>query len=67
MSPKVGHVASGQVKPYAIGHHRSGVANDVFNDVGTPGLVAYLTALGQQCGVMLLRHWALQRCLMSGP
>jgi hypothetical protein len=49
----------GQVKHYAIGHHRSGVTNDVFNDVGTPGLVACLTALGQQCVTILLRHWLL--------
>jgi hypothetical protein len=41
------------------GHHRSGVANDVFNSMGTPGLVTCLTALGQQCGVVLLHHWAL--------
>jgi hypothetical protein len=59
MSPKAQQVASRQVKSYAIGHHRSGVANDVFNGVGTLGLVACLTALGQQCGAMLLRRWSL--------
>jgi hypothetical protein len=52
-------VASGQVKPYAVGHHRPRVANDAFNDVGTSGLVICLTALGQQRGTMLLHHWAL--------
>jgi hypothetical protein len=47
MSPKARQEASGQVKPYVVGPHRPEVANDVFNDVGTPGLVAYLIALGQ--------------------
>jgi hypothetical protein len=47
MSPKARQVVSGQVKPYAVGPHRPGVANDVFNDVGTPGLVACLTTLGR--------------------
>jgi hypothetical protein len=67
MSPKAQQVASEQVKPYAAGHHRPGVANDVFNGVGTPGLVACLTAHCQQYGVELLRRWALYRCLASGP
>jgi hypothetical protein len=52
-SPKARHVASRQVKPYAIGHHRPGVANDIFNDVGMPSLVVCLTAHGQQY------RWAL--------
>jgi hypothetical protein len=52
-------VASGQVKPYTVGHYRPGVANDVFNGVGTPGLVTCHLALGQQCDVVLLRRWAL--------
>jgi hypothetical protein len=56
MSLKARQVALGQVKSYAVGHYRSGVANDVFNDVGTPGLVACLTAHGQQCGTVLLCH-----------
>jgi hypothetical protein len=47
MSPKTRQVASGQVKPYVVGHHRPGVVNDVFNGVGTSGLVACFTALGQ--------------------
>jgi hypothetical protein len=55
MSPKTRQVASGQVKSYAVGHHRPGVANDAFNDVGTSGLIACFTALGQQCGTVLLR------------
>jgi hypothetical protein len=59
VSPKARQVASGQIKPYVVGHHRPGVAYDAFNDVGTTGLVAFLTALGQQCDVVLLRHWAL--------
>jgi hypothetical protein len=49
-------VASGEVKPYVVGHHWPGVANDVFNGVGTPDLVACLTAHGQQCGVVQLRR-----------
>jgi hypothetical protein len=52
-SPKARQVASGQVKSYAVGHQRLGVANDVFNGVGMPGLVACHTALGWQCGAML--------------
>jgi hypothetical protein len=59
MSLKAWQVTSGQIKPYALGYHRSGVATNVFNCVGTPGLVACLTALGQHCGTMLLRHWSL--------
>jgi hypothetical protein len=55
-SLKARSVASGQVKPYAVGRHRPGVANDVFNGVGTPGLIVCLTALGQQCGAMLLHR-----------
>jgi hypothetical protein len=47
MSPKARQVTLGQLNPYVVGHHRSGVANDVFNGVGTPGLVVCLTALGQ--------------------
>jgi hypothetical protein len=57
-SPKTRQLISGQVKPYAIGHHWPGVANDVFNDVDTPSLIVCLTALGQ-CGAVLLRRWAL--------
>jgi hypothetical protein len=53
MSLKSRQVASGQGKPYAVGHHELGVANDVFNGVGTPGLVTCLTAHGQQCGTVL--------------
>jgi hypothetical protein len=49
-------VALEHVKPYDVGHHWAGVANDVFNDVGTSGLVACLTAHGQQYDVMLLRR-----------
>jgi hypothetical protein len=56
MSPKARQVALEQVKPYAIGLHQVGVANNVFNGVGTPGLVAYLTALDQQCGAVLLHR-----------
>jgi hypothetical protein len=56
MSHKARQVASGQVKPYVVGHYRPRVANNVFNDVGTLGLVANLTAHGQQCGDVLLRH-----------
>jgi hypothetical protein len=52
-------VTSGQVKPYAVGHHQSGVTNDVFNGVETLGLVAYLTALDQQCDTVLLHRWSL--------
>jgi hypothetical protein len=58
-SPKGRQVASGQVKPYSVGHHWSEVANDVFNGVGTSGFVVCLTTLGQQCGAVLLRRWAL--------
>jgi hypothetical protein len=58
-SSKARQLALGQVKAYAVGHHRSGVANDVFNDVGTSDLVACLTTHGQQCGAVLLRCWAL--------
>jgi hypothetical protein len=47
MSPKARQVASGQVKPYAVGTHWPGVVNDIFNSVGTPGLVTCFTALGQ--------------------
>jgi hypothetical protein len=47
MSPKARQVASGQVKLYVVGHHRPGVANDAFNDVGMTDLVACLTTLGQ--------------------
>jgi hypothetical protein len=47
MSHKAWQVASGQVKPYAVGPHRPGVANGVFNGAGTPGLVACLTAFDQ--------------------
>jgi hypothetical protein len=47
MSPKVRQVASGQVKPYAVWPHWPGVANDVFNGVGTPGPAAYLNVVGQ--------------------
>jgi hypothetical protein len=32
-------VAPGWLDPYIVGHYRLEVANDVFNDVGTPGLV----------------------------
>jgi hypothetical protein len=35
---------------------RLGVANDVFNGVGTPGLVACHPALGQWYDVVPLRH-----------
>jgi hypothetical protein len=59
MSPKTRQVASRQVKPYVVGHHWLGVVNDVFNDVGTLGLVACLTTHNQQCGAVLLHHWAL--------
>jgi hypothetical protein len=59
MSPKARQVALGQVKPYVVGHRRPGVANDLFNNVGMPGLVACLTTLGQQCGAVLLHCWAL--------
>jgi hypothetical protein len=55
-SAKARQVASGQIKPYVVGHHRPQVANDVFNDVGTPGLVACLTAHGQQGGAVLLHR-----------
>jgi hypothetical protein len=58
-SSKARQVASGQVKPYTVGHYRPGVANDVFNGVGTPGLVTCHLALGQQCDAVLLRRWAL--------
>jgi hypothetical protein len=47
------------VKPYAIGLKWLGVSNDVFNYVGTSGLVACHTALGQQCGAMLSSRLAL--------
>jgi hypothetical protein len=66
MSPKARQVTLGQLNPYVVGHHRSGVANDVFNGVETPGLVVCLTALGQQCGTVLLRRWSLQRRLAGG-
>jgi hypothetical protein len=33
-----------------------GVANDVFNNVGMPGLVAYHPAFGHRYGVVPLRH-----------
>jgi hypothetical protein len=46
-SPKARQVASEQVKPYAIGTHWPGVANDVFDGVGVPDLVACLTTLDQ--------------------
>jgi hypothetical protein len=58
-SPKGRQVASGQVKPYTVGHHWPAVANDVFNGVGMSGLVPYVIAHGQQYVAMLLRHWAL--------
>jgi hypothetical protein len=67
MSPKARHVALGQVKPYTIGRQWSGVAYDVFNGVGTSGLIACSIALGQQHGVVLLHRCALQWCLTSGP
>jgi hypothetical protein len=47
MSLKARQVASRQVKPYVVGHHRLGVANDVFKGVGTPDLVVYITAYRQ--------------------
>jgi hypothetical protein len=53
MSPKARQVALGQVGPYAIGHQRLGVANDFFNDMDTPGLVACHATLGQQCDTVL--------------
>jgi hypothetical protein len=59
MSSKVRQVASGQKKPYVVGHHRPEVVNYVFNGMGMPGHVACFTPHGQQCGTMLLRHWAL--------
>jgi hypothetical protein len=40
-------------------HYRAqwlGVANDVFNDMGTSGFVACHPALDHQYGVVLLRH-----------
>jgi multidrug transporter EmrE-like cation transporter len=49
----------GQVKPYMIGRQGLAVAYDVFNGVGTSGLVACSTALGQQHGIVLLRRGAL--------
>jgi hypothetical protein len=52
-------MALGHIEPYVVGHQRLRVANDDFNDVGTPGLVACHAALGQQCGTVLLHHWAL--------
>jgi hypothetical protein len=58
-SPKARQVASGQIKPYAVGHHQAGVANDVFKGVGTPGLVVCLTAHRQQCGAVPLHRWEL--------
>jgi hypothetical protein len=58
-SPKARQVASGHEKPYAVGHHRPEVANDIFNGVGTPGLVSCLTAHGQQYDAVLLHLWAL--------
>jgi hypothetical protein len=56
MSPKARQVASGQIKPYVVGHHQAGVANNVFKGVGTPGLVVCLTTHRQQCGAMSLRR-----------
>jgi hypothetical protein len=56
MSLKARQVALGQVKSYVVGHQQLGVANDIFNGVGMPGLVAYHPALGQQCGTVLLRQ-----------
>jgi hypothetical protein len=56
MTPKVRQVASGQVKHYDVRHHWPGVGNDVFNGVGTPGLVTCPTALVQQCAAVLLRR-----------
>jgi hypothetical protein len=56
MSPKVREVASGQVKPYVVGHQRLGVANEVFNGVNIPDLVACHPALGQWYGVVPLHH-----------
>jgi hypothetical protein len=35
MSLKARQVASGQVKPYAVGHHRPGIANDVLHGVSS--------------------------------
>jgi hypothetical protein len=58
-SPKARWVALGQVKPYAVGRKWPGVEYDVFNSVGTSGLVTCSTALGQQHGAMLLRRGAL--------
>jgi hypothetical protein len=58
MSPKARQVALGQVKPYAVGRQWPGVAYDVFNGVGTFGLVACSIALGQQHGAVLLCHCA---------
>jgi hypothetical protein len=46
-SPKARQVASRQIKPYVVGHHRLGVVNNVFKGVGTPGLVIYITAYRQ--------------------
>jgi hypothetical protein len=67
MSHKVRQLALGQVKPYEVGRQWLGVAYDVFNSMGTPGLVTCSTTLGQQHGTELLRRCALQRCLTSGP
>jgi hypothetical protein len=47
MSPKARHVALGQVKPYLVGRQWPRVAYDIFNGVGTAGLVACSTALGK--------------------
>jgi hypothetical protein len=58
-SPKARQVAWGQVKPYDVEHHRPEVTNNVFNGVGTSGLVTCLTAHGQKCGGVLLCRWAL--------
>jgi hypothetical protein len=55
MSPKARQVVLGQVKSYAVGRQWPGVAYNVFNGVGTYGLVACSTALSQQHGTVLLQ------------
>jgi hypothetical protein len=42
--------------PYTVGAQRLGVANDVFNGVGTTGLVACHPAFGHRYGAVPLRH-----------
>jgi hypothetical protein len=56
MSPQGPTGGPGVGEPYTVGHQRLGIANDVFNGVGTPGLVACHPTFSHRYGTVLLRH-----------